>query len=105
MENQTRINIIFILALIATFVYVGETDEFGVPINEPTHECRDKETKAYCYELTSSGKTCYTLPGRKGGKRCLIEPYWEDIPVETITQIPSQVTSSNTFPCTKDGCG
>ena len=46
---------------------------------EPSHECKDRELSFYCFSLSSTLKTCYTLPDRKGGKRCLVEPFWEEI--------------------------
>ena len=39
-------------------------------IPESTHYCDSRELKAYCFDLSSTGKTCYTLPERIGGKRC-----------------------------------
>jgi len=38
---------------------------------EPTHQCDSRELEAYCFDMSSTGKTCYTLPGKTGGKRCL----------------------------------
>ena len=37
---------------------------------EPTHYCDSRELKAYCFSLSETLKTCYTLPNNKGGKRC-----------------------------------
>ena len=57
---------------------------------EPSHECKgilDSEgnsLKFFCFSVTSSLKTCYTLPDKQGGKRCLKEPYWEKIDGEPI---------------------
>ena len=99
MENQTIANILLTLAIIGAFIYVGETDEFGVPINEPTHECRDKEIKAYCYSISSSGITCYTQPDKTGGKQCR-GGQWEEFSV-----IVSGTYSGNREHCNSKGCG
>ena len=37
---------------------------------EPTHKCDSRELEAYCFDMSSTGKTCYTLPSYTGGKRC-----------------------------------
>ena len=37
---------------------------------EPTHTCDSRELQAHCFDLSSTEKTCYTLPGYIGGKRC-----------------------------------
>ena len=78
MENQTKINAAFIIALIATWTYVGVS---GV---EPTHYCESRELKAYCSSLSSTSKTCYTLLAKTGGKRCT--EGWKEIPELTIEE-------------------
>lgn len=72
MENQTIINVGVILMMITGFAVVGPLDQ------ESTHYCEEREIKAYCEELSSSSKTCYTLPAKQGGKRC--SEGWEEIP-------------------------
>lgn len=55
---------------------------------EPTHYCDVREVTAHCFSLSESGKTCYTLPEKIGGKRCLEAPYWQEIPTpEQSTQL------------------
>lgn len=44
---------------------------------QPNQYCQSREIQAYCYELSSSGYTCYTGPGKTGGKRC--SGNWETI--------------------------
>ncbi len=82
MENQTKLNIAVILTLIATLTYVGVSEM----TDTPTHYCEERQIKAYCYELSSTMKTCYTLPGKIGGKRCDI---WKEIPEPEITEVSS----------------
>lgn len=78
METQTYINIGLILALISSFVYTGVQGE------EPTHYCESRELIAHCFTLSTTLKTCYTLPARTGGKRC----------TEGWKEIPKHITSS-----------
>ncbi len=49
---------------------------------EPNYKCDDRGLEFYCISMSSTMKTCYTLPDRKGGKRCLVEPFWEEIVIE-----------------------
>jgi hypothetical protein len=44
----------------------------------PSHFCEERKLTAYCYDLSESGITCYTLPAYKGAKRCF--SLWERIP-------------------------
>ena len=46
----------------------------------PTHQCDSREIQAYCFDLSSTGKTCYTLPNKIGGKRCT--EGWKEIEKE-----------------------
>lgn len=68
----------------------------------PTHYCDSRELKAYCFDLSSTGKTCYTLPNFVGGKRCT-EGWKEFIKEKQNTQL---VTSSiyKQWKCNNDGC-
>lgn len=45
---------------------------------EPTHYCDETQTKAYCFSVSSTMKTCYTLPNKGGGKIC--SNLWKEIP-------------------------
>jgi len=49
---------------------------------EPTHECDSRELQAYCFDLSSTAKTCYTLPNKIGGKRCT--EGWNEIEYKQI---------------------
>ena len=65
---------------------------------EPTHQCNSRELQAYCFELSSTGKTCYTLPNKVGGKVCT--EGWveiEDIK-EDIVEVGLRLS------CTNNGC-
>jgi len=44
---------------------------------EPTHICHSRELQAHCFSLSSTEKTCYTLPNKTGGKRCT--EGWDEI--------------------------
>jgi len=44
---------------------------------EPNYKCDSRELKAFCFDLSESGKTCYTLPKYTGGKRCT--EGWKDL--------------------------
>ena len=91
---------------------------------DPTHKCEGRSyvfpDGLYCYSLSSSLKTCYTLPDRKGGKRCLVEPFWEEIEYEELIcpiweeticpepiVCPEPITCPTIQPCiqTCKGCG
>ena len=37
---------------------------------EANYYCNSTTTKAYCFDLSSSLKTCYTLPDKQKGKIC-----------------------------------
>ena len=71
---------------------------------EPSHYCLSREIKAYCYDLSSTEKTCYTLPEKIGGKRCT--EGWKEIPfIETVISIPSsQISDSNKIHCNNQDC-
>jgi len=51
---------------------------------EPTHQCDSRELDAYCFSISPTEKTCYTLPENQRGKRCT-EGWKEKFqPVEVI---------------------
>lgn len=68
-----------LVLLISTWTYFGVLDQ------EANYYCESKQIKAYCFELSSTAKTCYTNPVEswategKGGKRCT--DGWKIIPV------------------------
>jgi len=89
-----------ILLLIVTFLPVGDTTL------EPNYACAVKEIKAYCYDISSSGITCYTQPNRAGGKQCR-GGLWEKIPVkppETPVKTSSSENDLNRIHCSSKGC-
>lgn len=86
-----------IFALIGSFTYTG------VGGLEPTHYCEDRELTAHCMELSSTAKTCYTLPAKTGGKRCT--SLWIETPTnqEPIKIIPVN-TIVNKWQCSNIEC-
>jgi len=69
----------------------------GLNVNpEPTHECDSREIQAHCFDLSSTGKTCYTLPGKIGGKRCT--EGWQNI------EIIKQIANTKQYLCDNQGC-
>ena len=81
-----------IISLILVFIFIlltgCEIDEelitTAVSI-ESTHKCESRGLDFTCITMSSTSKTCYTLSDIKGGKRCLVEPYWEEIIYEEPT--------------------
>jgi len=51
-------------------------------IPDPNYYCKSRELKAYCFDLSETMKTCYTLPNKKGGKRCTDS--WKEITVQEV---------------------
>jgi len=98
MENKLTISAI--IMMITGFVFVGYNDL------EPTHACYSREIKAYCYDLSSTAKTCYTAPATKriGGKRCT--EAWTEIPfIETVSELSiSRGSASKVNHCNREGC-
>ena len=64
---------------------------------EPTHKCDSRELKAYCFYVSSTDKTCYTLPNYKGAKRCT--EGWKELKVD-IESIPRGLQ----YLCDNRGC-
>ena len=62
MDKKDYVMVTLSLALIVSLGFNAMPDA--------THECDSREIKAYCFDLSSTAKTCYTLPGKIGGKRC-----------------------------------
>ncbi len=69
MENKILTGIVALLVVLNGYQLIGE--------REPNFYCEEREIKAYCYNLSSTMKTCYTLPSKQGGKRC---SEWKEIP-------------------------
>jgi len=101
----TGLSVSAIILLLATFFQVGDTSL------EPNYACPGKELKAFCYDFSKSGRTCYTQPNKIGGKLC--DTVWEEIP-ELIPEVPEvpkapeelkQISiSSNKIHCNNKGC-
>lgn len=96
METQTIINSAIIMALVAGFAIVGVTDK------EPTHYCEDKQLKAYCYDFSSTMRTCYTLPAKAGGKLCGAE--WKEIPFVPEEIKVAKAGIAEKIVCSPSGC-
>lgn len=79
MDSKTIVMTLSIL-LAAGFSFIGDGTE------TPTHYCDDRFFVAECDSLSSTGKTCYTLPLNQGGKRC--SSIWQQISQETIDSAP-----------------
>jgi len=90
METRTILELTALLLVIAGFTTVGITTQ------DDTHYCLEREIKAYCYNLSSTMKTCYTLPGKVGGKRCIEE--WKEIPF-IIEDIPDYEVNKGDWIC------
>lgn len=84
MDNKIAITAV----ILATFAIVGNIDL------EPTHYCESRELVAHCVSLSDSGITCYTLPGKTGGKRC--SEGWKEL---SVKQPIPQTHSSNIIVC------
>jgi len=53
---------------------------------EPNYYCEVKQLTAHCFSLSSTSKTCYTIPNKLGGKIC--DSLWLEIPkVEELVKI------------------
>ena len=50
---------------------------------EATHYCDSRHLQANCFDVSSTGKTCYTLPAKTGGKLC--DESWKKIPPPEIS--------------------
>ncbi len=61
------------------WVKIESGEPIVIDIDEPTHKCASNGNEFYCHSLTSSLKTCYTELNNTGAKRCLVDPYWEEI--------------------------
>ena len=69
--------------------------------DNPTHFCEDRNMMAHCYELSGTGKTCYTLPTYKGGKRC--SSIWQGIETTPIILEGVKKIETNDFTRDPDG--
>ncbi len=77
-ETKTIAGMTLLILLGLGFALVGNVDL------EPNHYCEDRQIMAYCYTLSSTSKTCYTQPGRLGGKRCGLP--WQQIAEEGVDE-------------------
>ena len=96
MDNKIAITAIILMLAGFTYIMIA-----GL---EPTHYCLNKEIKAYCYNLSSTERTCYTLPAKTGGKLC--DETWKEIPfIGILDQFQVQVSQEgNRLHCTSLGC-
>ena len=71
------VSMVFLLSL-GFFIYNG--------VENPNYYCEDTNMMAYCYSLSGTEKTCYTLPLFKGGKRC--SSLWNEIEYNKEIEVP-----------------
>ena len=69
-----------------------------IELPSPNYQCDSRELQAYCFELSSTGKTCYTLPNKVGGKVCT--EGWVEI--EDIKE--NIIEAGLRLSCTNNGC-
>lgn len=94
MENKILTGIVALLLILQCYQLVGD--------REPNYYCEEREIKAYCYDLSSTMKTCYTLPSKQGGKRCT---EWKDIPfIEEIKIMTAQSRREEKCPSRPNPC-
>lgn len=91
MEKATVALIIATLALISNFTNIGLTDK------EPTHYCESRELTAYCFRLSASGKSCYTVSLTEGRKVCT--ETWKEIPLIPIIEYQDYTTNKGDWIC------
>ena len=97
MENQTKINIGLLIALIATWSYVGLE---GL---EPTHYCESREVTSHCFDLSSGDEPyrCYTNPTLTSWKTC--SGGWDEIPENKVIE-QKPVGSRRKWLCDVEKC-
>ena len=88
------------LALVGLLLYIASMMQVGDLDLEPNYYCEGRELKAFCYDLSSTGKTCYTQEGKIGGKRCT--EGWKEIPKAEET--PQATSGSSRDHCTSKRC-
>ena len=66
----------------------------------PTHFCDSRELNAYCVDLSSTGKTCYTMLDKTGGKRCT--EGWKEYTYQE--PVPSSISGAKAYLCDSKGC-
>ena len=67
---------------------------------DENYYCNSIEKKAYCFSLSSTSKTCYTLPNKLGGKVC--SEGWKKF--DFITPIKSQPSGGYKYLCDEFKC-
>ena len=87
MEPRTIAEIVTLLIVISTFTY------YGVSTQEPNYYCLEKQMKAYCFSLSPTMKSCYTLPIKQGAKICY--EGWQKIPSLFDSQIKNRYICDN----------
>lgn len=70
---------------------------FGL-MPEPNYYCDSRELNAYCFDVSETGKSCYTLPDYKGQKIC--SEGWK----EYKELVPQGVSGAKAYLCNTNGC-
>ena len=83
MEKWTNYSIIGAL----TFTLAISLGFNSIP--DSNYYCDSRQAKAYCFELSSTLKTCYTLPPKTGGKLC--NEGWQKIPEILTDEIKDEI--------------
>ena len=98
MESKTK-NYTMVVLSIALLASLG----FNV-MPEATHYCEERELKAYCFSLSDTLKTCYTLPAKQGGKRCL--KGWQKVEgeLEIESKLKYQQQKEVKYLCDNNNC-
>jgi len=97
-SNLADYGIVTLIVLLGLgFVYVGDPELES----QPNYYCDVRAITAYCFELSSTEKTCYTEEGRTGGKVCR-GSVWREISSVTA---PSSRASPLKVTCVPGACG
>lgn len=109
MENQTKVNLTFagIIALLLSslgYQYIDQEQEWqfiGVEGKQATHYCLERKALSNCVDLSSTKKTCYTLPERTRGKRCT--SLWQEIPFPEL-EVSQEIKAVKKWRCDPINC-
>ena len=87
MAVNINLNVVPLTAIIISLLALG----INVPdmLTTPKYYCEDRQELGLmdCESLSSTAKTCYTLPDNTGGKRC--SSAWQEV-VDDRTIIPDE---------------
>ena len=107
MKEQTEVNILYalILASLIGYTFLGPVDDFGTPLQKPTHTCEDRMVSYHCQDFSRyyqlpTGKCLNNITGNK-----LCKTGWEVIS-EIITEKieEKRISSTTETHCTSQGC-